>query len=162
MRENGFFVQKRVGRFGKIFNVYKLKTMSSVCVESLSETVTTSTDVRITKLGKYLRRFKIDELPQLYNVLIGDMSFVGPRPDVPGYADLLTGDDRIVLSVRPGITGPASLKYKNEEYILSEQKNPQAYNDNVIWPDKVNINRDYITNYSFRMDLIYILKTLAS
>ena len=112
-KSNGFFIQKRVGKNGKIFNVIKIKTMKKV--EGVDTTITSSNDVRITKSGKFFRDTKIDELPQLINVLIGDMSFVGPRPDVPGYADKLEGEDRIVLSIRPGITGPASLKYKNEE-----------------------------------------------
>jgi lipopolysaccharide/colanic/teichoic acid biosynthesis glycosyltransferase len=111
-------------------------------------------------LGRFWRKTKIDELPQLINVLKGDMSFVGPRPDVPGYADKLEGEDRIVLSVRPGITGPATLKYRDEEALLAGQKDPERYNNEVIWPDKVRINKEYIKSYSFKNDLVYIAKTI--
>lgn len=158
-RSNGFFIQKRVGKDGEIFNVIKIKTMKKV--EGVDTTITSSNDVRITKSGKFFRDTKIDELPQLINVLIGDMSFVGPRPDVPGYADKLEGEDRIVLSIRPGITGPASLKYKNEEEILASQNDPKWYNDKVIWPDKVKINKEYIKNWSLKKDIQYIIKTVT-
>lgn len=158
-RSNGFFIQKRVGKDGKIFNVIKIKTMKKV--EGVDTTITSSNDVRITKSGKFFRDTKIDELPQLINVLIGDMSFVGPRPDVPGYADKLEGEDRIVLSIRPGITGPASLKYKNEEEILASQNDPKWYNDKIIWPDKVRINKEYIKNWSLKTDIEYIIKTVT-
>lgn len=158
-KSNGFFIQKRVGKDGKIFNVIKIKTMKKV--EGVDTTITSSNDVRITKSGKFFRDTKIDELPQLINVLIGDMSFVGPRPDVPGYADKLEGDDRIVLTIRPGITGPASLKYKNEEEILASQNDPKWYNDKVIWPDKVRINKEYIKNWSLKTDIEYIIKTVT-
>ena len=157
-KSNGFFIQKRVGRNGKIFNVIKIKTMKKV--EGVDTTITSSNDVRITKSGKFFRDTKIDELPQLINVLLGDMSFVGPRPDVPGYADKLEGEDRIVLSIRPGITGPASLKYKNEEEILASQSDPKWYNDNIIWPDKVKLNKEYIKNWSLKKDIEYIIKTV--
>jgi len=123
-------------------------------------TITTKRDSRITPIGKIMRRYKLDELPQLFNVLIGDMSFVGPRPDVVGYADTLKEDDKIILSIRPGITGPATLKYANEEYILSKEMDPIKYNDEVIYPDKVNINKHYIYNYKFSKDVMYILWTL--
>ena len=155
-KSNGFFIQKRVGRNGKIFNVIKMKK-----VDGVNTTITSSNDVRITKSGKFFRDTKIDELPQLINVLIGDMSFVGPRPDVPGYADKLEGEDRIVLSIRPGITGPASLKYKNEEEILASQNDPKWYNDKIIWPDKVRINKEYIKNWSLKTDIEYIIKTVT-
>ena len=158
-KSNGFFIQKRVGKDGKIFNVIKIKTMKKV--EGVDTTITSSNDIRITKSGKFFRDTKIDELPQLINVLIGDMSFVGPRPDVPGYADKLEGEDRIVLSIRPGITGPASLKYKNEEEILASQTDPKWYNDKIIWPDKVRINKEYIKNWSLKKDIEYIIKTLT-
>lgn len=158
-KSNGFFIQKRVGKDGKIFNVIKIKTMKKV--EGVDTTITSSNDVRITKSGKFFRDTKIDELPQLINVLIGDMSFVGPRPDVPGYADKLEGEDRIVLSIRPGITGPASLKYKNEEEILASQNDPKWYNDKIIWPDKVRINKEYIRNWSLKKDIEYIIKTVT-
>ena len=158
-KSNGFFIQKRVGKNGKIFNVIKIKTMKKV--EGVDTTITSSNDVRITKSGKFFRDTKIDELPQLINVLIGDMSCVGPRPDVPGYADKLEGEDRIVLSIRPGITGPASLKYKNEEEILASQNDPKWYNDKIIWPDKVRINKEYIKNWTLKTDIEYIIKTVT-
>lgn len=157
-QKSGFFKQRRVGMKGKLFDVVKLRTMRDVA--GIDTTATTRTDPRITKGGAFLRRFKLDELPQLWNVLTGDMSFVGPRPDVPGFADKLTGKDRIILSVRPGITGPATLKYKDEEEILAKQKNPDRYNREVIWPEKVTINREYIENYSFFKDIYYIFKTI--
>jgi len=155
----GIFIQKRVGRNGKLFNVFKIKTMKPV--EGIETTVTTSNDMRITKSGKFFRDTKIDELPQLFNVLFGSMSFVGPRPDIEGYADKLEGEDRIILSIRPGITGPASLKYKNEEKILSNVSDPKEYNDKVIWVDKVRINRAYIRDWSFKKDIAYIIKTVT-
>jgi len=158
-KSNGLFMQKRVGKNAKLFNVYKIKTMKKV--EGVETSVTTANDVRITKMGKFFRRTKIDELPQLFNILIGDMSFVGPRPDVSGYADKLEGDDKIVLSIRPGITGPATLKYKDEETLLSQQPNPKEYNDTVIWPDKVKINKEYIQNWSLKKDIEYIIKTIT-
>lgn len=156
---NGFFLQKRVGKDGKLFHVIKIKTMKKVV--GVDTSVTTADDVRITKSGKFFRKTKIDELPQLFNVLVGDMSFVGPRPDVEGYADRLEGEDRVILSIRPGITGPATLKYKNEEEILAVQEHPKEYNDTIIWPDKVRINREYIENYSFKKDIEYIIKTVT-
>ncbi|MFP4169299.1 MAG: sugar transferase [Desulfonatronovibrionaceae bacterium] len=159
-RKNGFFTQDRVGRDGRVFRVIKIRTMRDV--PGMDTTVTTGTDRRITRLGRLWRKTKIDELPQLINVLKGDMSFVGPRPDVPGYADRLEGEDRIVLSVRPGITGPATLKYRNEEKLLAEQENPRQYNDEVLWPDKVRLNREYVRNWSFGTDLRYIWKTIVS
>ena len=157
-KSNGLFVQKRVGKDGKLFSVFKIKSMKKV--EGVNTTITSINDVRITKSGMFFRRTKIDELPQLFNVLIGNMSFVGPRPDVSGYADKLEGKDKIILSIRPGITGPASIKYKDEEEILTKQGNPTWYNDNVIWPDKVKINKDYIKKYSFTKDIRYIIKTI--
>ncbi|MEO1927637.1 MAG: sugar transferase [Nautiliaceae bacterium] len=155
-KSNGFFLQKRVGENGKLFTIIKIKTMHN----NKGSTITTANDKRITKSGKFFRRYKIDELPQLINVLKGDMSFVGPRPDVPGYADKLKGEDRIILSVKPGITGPATLKYKNEEEILAKVNDPIKYNDEVIWPDKVKINKEYIKNWSLKKDIEYILKTI--
>ena len=157
-RENGFFFQERIGKGGRLFLVIKIKTMKKV--DGIDTTITSSSDERITRSGVFFRKTKIDELPQLWNVLVGQMSFVGPRPDVPGYADQLMGDDRVVLSVRPGITGPASLKYKDEESILAQQDDPKRYNDDVIWPDKVKINRQYIESYLFTKDLFYIWKTI--
>jgi lipopolysaccharide/colanic/teichoic acid biosynthesis glycosyltransferase len=156
---NGFFVQQRVGMNGYVFSVVKIKTMKSLAGEN--STITSSNDVRITKSGIFFRKTKIDELPQLWNVLIGQMSFVGPRPDVPGYADRLQGKDRVILSVRPGITGPAQLAYKNEEEILAKQDDMVKYNNEVIWPDKVAINMKYIENYSFFRDFYYIWKTIV-
>ena len=155
----GLFMQNRVGRNGKIFSVFKIKTMKKLV--GVNTTITTSNDMRITKNGKLFRDTKIDELPQLFNVLFGSMSFVGPRPDVEGYADKLLGEDRVILTVRPGITGPASLKYKNEEEILAGVENPKEYNDKVIWPDKVEINKEYIKNWSLKSDIEYIFKTLG-
>jgi lipopolysaccharide/colanic/teichoic acid biosynthesis glycosyltransferase len=157
-RKNGFFTQPRVGRNGRIFHVIKIRTMRDI--PGCDTTVTTKTDRRITRLGQFWRRTKIDELPQLINVLKGDMSFVGPRPDVPGYADRLEGEDRIVLSVRPGITGPATLKYRDEEELLAAQDDPERFNDKVIWPDKVRLNRGYVENWSFWGDLGYIWETI--
>jgi len=157
-KSNGFFIQERVGRFGNIFLLIKIKTM--IPYSGITTNVTSSRDIRITRSGAFFRKTKIDELPQLWNILVGHMSFVGPRPDVKGYADQLQGDDRIVLSIRPGITGPASLKYKHEEEILSSATNPELYNDTIIWPDKVKINIDYVLNYTFRKDIEYIIKTI--
>ena len=157
-RSNGFFVQKRVGRNGKIFRVVKIKTMRPVA--AFDTTVTRRGDPRITPLGAFFRRTKIDELPQLWNVFLGDMSFVGPRPDVPGFADTLEGEERAMLSIRPGITGPATLKYRNEEELLAAQEDPEAYNREVIWPNKVQINLDYIRNWSLARDIKYILDTV--
>ncbi|MFO7875215.1 MAG: sugar transferase [Desulfovermiculus sp.] len=158
-RKSGFFTQDRVGKDGRIFRVIKVRTMREV--SGMDTTVTTGTDQRITSLGRFWRKSKIDELPQLINVLKGDMSFVGPRPDVPGYADLLEGKDRVVLSVRPGITGPATLKYRNEEDLLANKDDPEAYNLNVIWPDKVRLNREYVQNWSLWKDLKYIWQTVV-
>jgi lipopolysaccharide/colanic/teichoic acid biosynthesis glycosyltransferase len=157
-RSNGFFIQKRVGRHGRPFYVVKIKTMRPV--ETIDTTVTQRGDPRITRLGFFFRRTKIDELPQLWNVLLGDMSFVGPRPDVPGFADTLQGEARAMLLIRPGITGPATLKYRNEEELLAEQEDPEAYNREIIWPDKVQINLAYIRNWSLGQDIHYIVKTV--
>jgi len=157
-KSNGLFMQERIGKEGKPFLVFKIKTMKPV--EGVDTTVTTSADSRIIKSGVFFRKTKIDELPQLFNVLFGSMSFVGPRPDVPGFADTLEGDDRIILTLRPGITGPASLKYKDEEALLSKQKDPERYNRDVIWPDKVQINKVYIKEWSLKKDIMYIIKTV--
>lgn len=174
-----FFVQKRVGKGGKLFNCHKFRTMT---VKHNGSTVSVAGDSRITPFGATLRHYKIDELPGLWDVLIGNMSFVGPRPDVPGYADKLTGSDRDVLKLRPGITGPATLKYRLEdemiaEYIckmkneelrvkngvpseLSDQELAVWYNDNVIYPDKVRLNCYYYRNYSFIKDIQMIVCTV--
>lgn len=151
------FKQKRVGRHGHLFTMYKFRSMT---VDHGGSSVSVAGESRITPLGAKLRHYKLDELPELWNVLIGDMSFVGPRPDVPGYADQLKGDDREVLKLRPGITGPASLKYRDEEDLLALQEDPQRYNDEVIFPDKVRINRYYLNNYSFVKDIQMIVCTL--
>ena len=151
------FKQKRVGRNGNLFVMYKFRTMIT---NHDGSSVSVKGENRITPLGALLRKYKLDELLELWNVLKGNMSFVGPRPDVPGYADDLNPEDINILSLRPGITGPASLKYRNEEDILAEQKNPQEYNDMVIYPDKVRINKKYIENWSFLMDLRIIFYTL--
>lgn len=175
------FCQQRVGRYGRIFTVYKFRTMTVKAEASVASRNSEATSIasqeqsRITPLGEKLRRYKLDELPELWNVLKGDMSFVGPRPDVPGYADQLQGEDREVLLLRPGITGPASLKYRNEEDILEAvdealQKGRsglpmgittvQEYNDNVIYPDKVLLNRYYLHHYSFIKDIKMIVCTV--
>lgn len=151
------FAQKRVGKDGKLFTMYKFRSMS---VHHSGSSVSVAGESRITPLGAKLRRYKMDELPELWNVLVGDMSFVGPRPDVPGYADKLEGDDRRVLQLRPGITGPASLKYRDEEMLLALQANPQEYNDHVIYPDKVRINLYYLDHYSFLADIKMIVATV--
>lgn len=157
-RSNGFFIQNRVGKDGRIIRVVKIKTMRPD--SKTTTTVTRFGDPRITSLGRFFRKTKIDELPQLWNVLLGQMSFVGPRPDVPGYADRLTGQDRAVLSLRPGITGPATLRYRDEEEILASQVDPEQYNREVIYPDKVQINLQYIREWSFLGDLRYIFETV--
>jgi lipopolysaccharide/colanic/teichoic acid biosynthesis glycosyltransferase len=157
-RANGFFVQTRVGMHGQTFRLLKLRSMRNRA--DVRTTVTTRQDPRITRVGSLLRKTKMDELPQLWNVLVGHMSLVGPRPDVPGFADKLTGDDLIVLSIRPGITGPASLEFRNEEELLSGQSDPERYNREVIWPKKVELNRAYVANYSFWKDLGYIWRTI--
>ncbi len=152
-----FFMQKRIGKNGRPFKICKFRTMLH---QSEGATVTTADDPRITRMGHWLRHSKVDCLTELVNVLIGQMSFVGPRPDVPGYADQLIGDDRRLLQLRPGITGPASIKYRNEEELLSRQPTPKAYNDEVIWPDKVRINLDYLDHWSFLGDIKLIFKTI--
>jgi lipopolysaccharide/colanic/teichoic acid biosynthesis glycosyltransferase len=157
-KKSGLFRQKRVGRYGKLFEVIKLRSMKDIV--GVSTTVTTDHDPRITASGRFFRKTKLDEIPQLINVLKGDMSIVGPRPDVPGYADVLEGNERIILNIRPGITGPASIFYKNEEELLALQDDPEEYNRNVIWPSKVNINMEYIENYRLYKDLYYMFKTV--
>lgn len=166
-----FFKQKRVGKEGKLFTCHKFRTMT---VNHNGSTISVAGDSRITPFGAKLRHYKLDELPGLWDVLIGQMSFVGPRPDVPGYADKLTGDDRDVLKLRPGITGPATLKYRLEDemiaaYVADKQasgdKRPMQeiateYNDNVIYPDKVRLNCYYYRNYSFLKDIQMIFATV--
>jgi lipopolysaccharide/colanic/teichoic acid biosynthesis glycosyltransferase len=153
------FIQDRVGKDGKVFRVKKFRTMNVRKTDI--NTVTIAGDQRITPIGKYLRRWKLDELPQLWNVLVGEMSFVGPRPDVPGYADKLEGDNRRLLHLRPGITGPATLAYRNEEEMLAKVDDPIRYNDEVIYPDKVRRNLEYIEHCSLWKDLSYIWQTIA-
>lgn len=160
------FCQKRVGQYGKMFTVYKfrsmtVKTEASVASKDSETTSIASTEQsRITPLGEKLRRYKLDELPELWNVLKGDMSFVGPRPDVPGYADQLKGEERDILKLKPGITGPASLKYRNEEELLASVDNPIQYNDEIIFPDKVRLNLYYLKHYSFIKDIQMIVCTV--
>lgn len=166
-----FFVQKRVGKDGKLFSCHKFRSMT---VKHSGSSVSVAGDSRITPFGATLRHYKLDELPGLWDVLIGNMSFVGPRPDVPGYADKLEGDDRDVLKLRPGITGPATLKYRLEDEMISEyvaQKQKEGdnrpaqdiaveYNDNVIYPDKVRLNCYYYRHYSFIKDIQMIFATV--
>ena len=166
-----FFVQKRVGLNGKLFSCHKFRTMT---VKHNGSTVSVAGDSRITPLGAKLRHWKLDELPGLWDVLIGNMSFVGPRPDVPGYADKLVGDDRDVLKLRPGITGPATLKYRLEDEMISEyvtqkqaagdtrlmQEIAVEYNDTVIYPDKVRLSCYYYRHYSFIKDIQMIFCTV--
>ena len=151
----GWFSQKRVGKEGRLFCLYKIKTL-----KGKNHTDSFAIHQAETSFGHWLRKSKLDEIPQVFNVLLGDMSFVGPRPDVPGYADFLQGEDRIVLSVRPGITGPATLKYKNEDQLLLQQEHPLHYNDTVIWPDKVAINKAYVENWTFFGDICYLWKSI--
>lgn len=155
-----FFVQERVGRYGRLIKVHKFRSMTVKKEGDMNTGVAAAETNRITPLGEKLRKYKLDELPELWDVFIGNMSFVGPRPDVPGYADLLEGDDREVLILRPGITGPASLKYRDEEELLAGKEDPIRYNDEVIYPDKVRLNRYYLHHYSFIMDLRIIIATV--
>jgi lipopolysaccharide/colanic/teichoic acid biosynthesis glycosyltransferase len=152
-----FFIQKRVGQNGKLFNLIKFRTM---IVGHKGSTVSVKGESRITKMGAVLRKYKIDELPELWNIVKGEMSFVGPRPDVPGFADFLSGEDSLILKLKPGITGPASLKYANEEEILAKVENPEEYNKTVIYPDKVKLNLDYYYNHNLYTDIIFIFKTI--
>ena len=150
--------QVRIGKDGRQFKIFKIRTMME---NSEAEgTVTTINDERILPYGRWLRESKVDTFLELINILIGDMSFVGPRPDVPGYADKLEGDDRVILKMRPGLTGPASIKYRHEDKILAQQDNPLKYNDEVIWPDKVKINKEYYKNWSVCLDISIMWKTI--
>lgn len=144
---NGLFRQIRIGQFGKEFTIFKLKTLHPKTK-------------KITVFGRFLRKSKIDELPQLFNILVGQMSFVGPRPDIPGYYDKLIGEDRKILELKPGLTSEASIKYAQEEEILAHVKNPLEYNDTVIFPDKVKMNLEYYYKQSILVDLQIIVKTL--
>ena len=151
------FKQNRVGQFGNLFTLYKFRTMN---INHSGSSVSIKGESRITPLREKLRKYKIDELPGLWNILKGDMSFVGPRPDVPGFADKLIGNDRKILEMKPGLTGPASLKYANEEVILANQEDPIKYNTEVIWPDKIRINLKYYEKRNFLLDLKIIFYTL--
>ena len=158
-----FYNAQRVGLNGKIFKMFKFRSMKVNAPDIRNtdgSTFNSSDDPRVTRIGRFIRKTSIDEIPQILNVLIGDMSFVGPRPDVPGYADSLEGDDRRMLLLKPGITGPASLKYRNEEELLAAQEGPQKYNDEVLFPDKVRINIEYLDNWSFWHDIKIIIYTV--
>ncbi len=151
------FAQERTGRKGKPFTIYKFRTMT---LNHGGSTISVKGESRITPIGAKLRKYKLDELPELWNVLIGDMSFVGPRPDMPEYLEKLVDEEKKILELRPGITGPATLKYANEEEILTSVDEPKKYNEEVIWPDKVRINLDYYHSRTFFGDIIIILKTV--
>ena len=153
-----FFIQDRVGQDAFLFKIIKFRTMTTS--EEIKSTISIKGDVRVTKFGEILRRYKIDELPELINIVRGEMSFVGPRPDVPGYADKLNGDARNILKLKPGITSLASLKYSNEELLLSQQKNPIDYNNNIIYPDKVKMNLNYYKNHNLWIDIKIIFATI--
>jgi lipopolysaccharide/colanic/teichoic acid biosynthesis glycosyltransferase len=146
--QNGLFSQQRIGQFGKPFTIYKLRTYG------------VSTEKPVSKFGAFLRNSKIDELPQLLNVFVGDMSFVGPRPDIAGYYDLLEGEDRKILELKPGLTSLASIKYANEDDVLSKQNNPLEYNDTIIFPDKVKMNLEYYYTNTIYGDIKIIWNTL--
>ncbi|TDD98367.1 sugar transferase [Flavobacterium cellulosilyticum] len=146
-KSNGFFIQERIGQFGKPFKIVKLKTMHPLTA-------------KISVLGSFLRNSKMDELPQLWNIFIGNMSFVGPRPDIVGYYDTLQGEDRKILELKPGLTSTASLKYYNEEVLLAQVDNPMQYNDEILFPDKVKLNLEYYYNHSFLGDLNILWKTI--
>ncbi len=152
-----FFCQKRTGRYGKPFTIYKFRTMT---VNHGGSSVSAMGESRITPLGAVLRKYKIDELPELWNILKGDMSFVGPRPDLPEYINRLVGEERRILELRPGLTGPATLKYANEDELLSNISDPQKYNDEILWPDKVKINLDYYRSRNFIGDISIIFRTV--
>ncbi|MDA9634912.1 sugar transferase [bacterium] len=153
-----FFLQERVGRNGVLFKIIKFRSM--ITDQNYNSTITTVNDNRITTIGKIIRKLKIDELPELLNILIGDMSFVGPRPDVPGYADLLVGEDKLILKLKPGITSFASLKYFNEEVILASVEDPISYNKEVVFPDKVKLNLNYYYNHNIWIDIKVIFATI--
>lgn len=161
-RSCGLFRQRRIGRWGATFTLLKIRTMRRRRINPTElGTITTADNERITTVGRVLRSLKIDELPQLWNVLIGEMSLVGPRPDVAGYADRLTGADRIILAVRPGITGPASLAFRDEERLLAAVRSPEVYNDEILFPVKTAMNRKYIENYSIIKDIGYLVGTIV-
>ena len=155
-KQTGLFSQDRVGKRGKLFKIYKIRTLKK------GKHTLGHLDDSASRFGKFLRAYKLDELPQLFNVLFGHMSFVGPRPDIVGFADVLEGEDRIILKIKPGVTGPATIKYKNEEAILELQDDPENYNRTIIWKDKVEINKMYIKDWSFSLDLKYILQSIIN
>jgi len=151
------FKQERIGRKGKSFTIFKFRSM---ILNHDGSTISVKGENRITPFGAFLRRYKLDELPELWNVVRGDMSLVGPRPDMPEYLNQLAGEEKLILELRPGITGPASLKYAREEELLASVTDPAKYNDEIIWPDKVRINLDYYYNRSFFGDIQIIFKTI--
>lgn len=151
-RTNGIFIQQRIGQFGNPFKIFKLRTI---------QVTTSSGNPSISKIGRFLRNYKLDELPQFFNVLKGEMSVVGPRPDLPGYYDLLEGENRKILELKPGLTSLASLKYSEEESLLRKQVSPDSYNDNIVFPDKVLLNLDYYYHRSFWGDIGIILNTIG-
>lgn len=152
-KQLGLFTQVRVGQHGQRFTIYKIRTFRS--------SGSSSDPDQVSRLGRFLRTHGWDELPQLVNILLGQMSFVGPRPDVSGFADQLEGEDRIILKVKPGLTGPASIAYAHEEVLLAQQADPEAYNREVIWPHKVEINKNYVQSYRFYLDLTFIYRSLS-
>jgi lipopolysaccharide/colanic/teichoic acid biosynthesis glycosyltransferase len=153
-----FFSQSRIGLKGEVFDIIKFRTMN--INQNSNSTITLKDDSRITRIGKYLRKYKLDELPELFNILIGEMSFVGPRPDVTGYADKLVGLDKNILKLKPGITSRASLKYANEEFLLTQVDDPISYNNNTIYPDKVRMNLNYYNNHNIWVDIKVIFATI--
>jgi len=153
-----FFCQSRVGRNGELFTLYKFRSMTS---DHKGNSITVKGEVRITPLGNLLRKYKLDELPELWNILKGDMSFVGPRPDVPEYIAKLVGEERLILRLRPGLTSPASLKYVNEEELVALANDPQSYYNEVIWPDKVRMNLEYCKSRRLLGDLIIVMNTIS-
>tara|TARA_B100000809_G_C15118386_1_gene523300 strand:+ start:136 stop:726 length:591 start_codon:yes stop_codon:yes gene_type:complete len=154
-KQFGIFMQQRIGKEGKPFSFYKIRSLKGSNHQDINDIT-----MHQTNFGKWLRVSKLDELPQLFNVINGTMSWVGPRPDIPGYADQLKGEDQIILSVKPGITGPATIKYKNEDLLLLQQNDPLIYNDTVIWPDKVAINKLYVKHWRLINDIGYLWKSV--
>ena len=152
-----FFRQQRVGLNAQLFRMVKFRTMK---VNHGGSTISVKGESRITPLGATMRKYKLDELPELWNILTGNMSFVGPRPDVPGYADLLKGSDRLLLSIKPGLTGAASMRFSNEEELLANQDDPISFNDQILYPEKVRINNEYVKNRGFFLDLKIIIYTI--
>jgi lipopolysaccharide/colanic/teichoic acid biosynthesis glycosyltransferase len=155
-KQIGWFTQYRVGQHGKLFKIYKIRTLKR------GNHILGHLDDHASRYGKFLRHYKLDELPQLFNVLFGHMSFVGPRPDIEGFADKLEGEDSVILILKPGVTGPATIKYRNEEDLLALQNDPENYNRTIIWKDKVEINKMYIKDWSFYLDLKYIFKSIMN